>query len=198
MDREIVPILVKAFLDSMNKEGRPVSEQSVASTLEPILDALESVKPLSATQRHAIAADRHINDACKERDRMARELASAYATHEAATRELRQELTVVIKLHRNRLDWLEPNYEGLKRDYDSIKSINASSLAMITVGGVLMSVASFLTAGMKYGTLGAGILATFCGLWIQWFVIYRSPASRERPLVGEAISEHPLNAPPPA
>lgn len=193
MDREILPILMKAFIDSMSKEGKPISEQSVVSTLEPILDALESAKSLTPTQRHALAADRHIEDACKERDRMARELAAAHESHQAAIRTLRQEFMVGIQSHRDRLDWFEPNYEGLKREYDSIRRISTSSLVMITLGSVLMTLAGFLATSLKFPLLAAGIVATLYGLWVQWFVVSNASPSQERPAVSGQGQAGPTN-----
>ncbi len=184
MDKETLRLFFTEFIELVRKEGQSISLESFFSNVGELLKAIEPAKPPTPVLRHEIDLKRHIEDACKERDRMAGELKVAHESHAAAIRELRRELTLVIDSHRDRLDWIEPQYEGLKRDYDNIKSLNFSSLFMITVGGVVIGSASFLTGNvLKFSALAAGAVATAYGLWTQGLVVYKSPASKERPAV---------------
>ena len=56
--------------------------------------------------------------------------------------------------------------------------------SMITVGGVLIGAASFITSDVfKFSALAAGAVATLYGLWTQGLVVYKSPPSKDRPAV---------------
>jgi hypothetical protein len=182
MNEEELLFLIKSLGVLIAEEGTAFSPESFLANAKVVLKAYGPSKLPSPAERHAIATDRHIDDLCKDRDRLALELAATRESQAIALRELRQELMVVIESHRDRLDWFEPHYEGLKRDYDNIKSLNFSSLAMITVGGCLIGTASFLTwDAPKFCALAAGALATVYGLWTQGLVVYKSPLSKERP-----------------
>lgn len=122
MDIEILGQLLRLLDESVAKEGTAPSPEASRSNSEVLGKALAQLKPLTPTQRLAIATERHIDDVCKERDRMAQQLIDARHAHSIEIQELRRELTVIIDAHRERLDWFEPHYEGLKRDYDNISS----------------------------------------------------------------------------
>ena len=189
MDTELLLVVMK-FAEALVKEGQPISRESIISNwpalsknspeLSKIFGPTERLSP---TQRHAnTATSRHIKDACSRRDQLARELASTQESHALAMSELRRESGRVITSHRNRLDWFEPNYEGLKRDYDNIKALNFWSLFMITLGGVFIGVASFLPWDvLKFVCLGSGATGTIYGLWTQRLIVSKSPPSKDRP-----------------
>jgi hypothetical protein len=182
MNEEELLFLIKSLAESIAEEGPAFNPVSFFTNSKLVVKALAPSKLPSPAERHAIATDRHIDDLCKDRDRMAQELAETRESHAIALRELKQELMVVIESQRDRLDWFEPHYEGLKRDYDNIKSLNFTSLAMITVGGCLIGTASFLNWDVpKFSALAAGTMATVYGLWTQGLVVYKSPSSKERP-----------------
>ncbi len=186
MVKDDLLISLRTLNEWITKEGPSFSWESFLSSQEVITKAIAPAKPPTPTERHAIATERHIEDACKEHDRIAAELAAVQEFHAAAMKELRRELTLVIDSQRKRLDWFVPHYEGLKRDYDNIRSLNFSSLLMITVGGVLIGSASFLAPDVfKFSTLAAGVTATTYGLWTQWLVVSRSPTSERGPKTGE-------------
>lgn len=175
-------ILLEFIEESRAKEGLAVGQEPSSSNLDVVVRGLATAKSLTPTQRHAIATARHIDDVCKERDRLIRELAATHESHAVAIRELRRDLTVIIASHRDRLDWFEPHYEALKRDYNNIKSLNLSSLSLITAGGVVIGLASFLPSDvLKFSALAAGSVASIIGLWTQWVVVSKSPLSKERP-----------------
>jgi len=189
MDREDLIVFMKSIAEWSVKEGPPFSPESLLSNLEVVNKALGSAKPPSPTQRHALATERHIEDVCKERDRIAKELGMVHESHAIAIREMRREHAIIVATHRDRLDWIEPQYEGLKRDYDNIKSLNFSSLTMITFGGILIGTASFLTWDVpKFSALASGTLATLYGLWTQGLIVYKSSASKERPVARQSVS----------
>jgi hypothetical protein len=182
MDEEAPLAVVKLALSSYDKEGPAFSAESFASNYKVLVKSIGPSRPPSATERHALAAERRIEDVCRERDRMAQELVAARHAHADAIRDLRSELTAVIATYRERLDWFEPHYEGLKRDYDNIKSLHLPSLGMITVGGVLLSSASFFPSDiLRFSALATGILATLYGLWTQILIVRKSPPAQERP-----------------
>src|SRR5262245_13246045 len=138
MEKESLLMIIRLVAESRAKEGDSFDEESCFSNLEPMLKALSPAKRPSPTERTEAATARHIEDACAERDRMARELAEAREDHSRALRELRRDLESVIETGHTRLAWLEPHYEGLKRDYDNIRSLNFSAFFMITVGSVVI------------------------------------------------------------
>lgn len=174
--------LIKLVVESIAKDGAAFSPEAFLSNREVVAKVLAQTKPLSPTQLHAIATERHIEDVCKERDRIEQNLDAARNSHTETVRELRRELTLVIDSQRDDLDWFVPHYEGLKRDYDNIKLLNFSSLTMITLGGVLIGLASFLSQeGPKFSALSAGAVATVYGLWTQGLIVYKSRPANDRP-----------------
>jgi hypothetical protein len=171
MNDESLLRLIEFLSEAIEREGPEFSPESLLSSIKLLLELSAPPKPPTPVERHVLATDRHIQELCGERDRMVRELAA-----------VREALALEIKAHRARLDWFEPEYEGLKRDYDTIRSLNFSSLVMITGGGVLIGAASFITGDvLKFSTLAAGTIANVYGLWTQGLIVSKSPASKERP-----------------
>ena len=182
MNDETLLKLIGLLAQSIEREGSAFSPELVLANAKLLVEVNAPPKPRSPVERHVNATEQHINELRIERDRLIRELAATRESHEIAHRELRRELAVVIESHRDRLDWFEPQYEGLKRDYDTIKALSYWSLVMITVGGVLIGAAGFiLWDTWKFVALGAGVIASACGLWTQGLIVYKAPSSRERP-----------------
>ena len=161
MNDETLLRLLGLLAQASKQEGPGFSAESVFSNVKFLMEIDAPPKPPTPTERNATVTDRHIKELCNERDRLARELAATRESHEVALGELRRELMAAIESHRDRLDWFEPEYEGLKRDYDTIKPLNFGSLVMITAGGVLIGVAGFLLEdAWKFAALGAGVIAS--------------------------------------
>jgi hypothetical protein len=126
-----------------------------APTKQALKRATKDAARPSPGDRHAAAVDRHLTDACSERD------------------HLRQEN----KRLQCELDQLRPAYERLTAEFENTRSASGTSTLFLGVAGILVSAASY-NESLKSQVLWIGLGFFVCGVWIYWLSVYNSRPRR--------------------